>query len=59
MPDMWEIIFPNIPVQGRIVHPNVHGFSDGSGQDVLFPSYYFEIVQCCLMATIILMQEYW
>ena len=52
---MWEIVLSNIPIKGGVIHPNVHGFFDGSGQAVIFSSNYPKIVQGCYMATIALM----
>ena len=35
VPNVWEVIFPNISIQGGIVHLNVHGLFDGPSQAVL------------------------
>ena len=56
---MREIVFSNIPVKGRVIHPNVHRFFDSSGQAIVFSSNNSKIVQGSFMATIVLMQEYW
>ena len=57
--DMRENVFPNIPVWGRVIYPNVYRFFDHSGQAIIFSSFYSKIVQGCFMATFVLMQEYW
>ena len=51
---MRETVFTNIPVKGGVIHPNVHGFFDGSGQAVIFSSNYLKIVHGCYMVTIAL-----
>ena len=55
IPDVREIVFSNIPVEGRVIHPNVHRFFDGFGQAIIFSSNYSKIIQGCCMATIVLM----
>ena len=34
VPNMWEVVLPNISVEGGIVHPYVHGLLYGPGQAV-------------------------
>ena len=54
-PRCEEIVFSNIPVKGRAIHPNVHRLFGSSGQAIIFSSNYSKIVQHCYMATIVLM----
>ena len=44
VPNVWEIILPNISIQGRVVHSNVHGLIDGLSHAVLLPAYNFEVL---------------
>ena len=48
---MWEVVFPNVPVQGWVVDPDEHGFFDGSCHIVIFSAQDLEIVHGCYMAT--------
>ena len=32
---MWEVVLPNVPVQGWVVDPDEHGFFDGSFYNLL------------------------
>ena len=41
---MWEVVFPNVPVQGWVVDPDEHGFFDGSCHIVIFSAQDLEIV---------------
>ena len=52
---MWEAVFPNIPIEGRIAYPDVHGLFDGPGQDVFFSTNDFKVLHRCFMATATLM----
>ena len=40
---MWEVVFPNIPIKGGIVHPDVHSLFDGPGQAVFFSANDFKV----------------
>ena len=55
---MWEVVFPNIPMEGWIVHPDVHSLFDGSGQAVFFSANDFKVLHRCFMATATLMYKY-
>ena len=57
--NVWEIILPNISIQGGVVHPNIHGLFDGPSQVVLLPAYNLEVLHWCFMATTILMSKNW
>ena len=59
IPDEWEVIFPNIPIECGVIHSNVYWFFDCSGQTIVLPSYYLEIFYRCFMATDTLVLEYW
>ena len=54
---MWEVVLPNVPVQGWVVDPDEHGFFDGSCHIVVFSVQDFEIVHSCSMATGSLVME--
>ena len=41
---MWEVVLPNVPVQGWVVDPDEHGFFDGSCHIVIFSAQDLEIV---------------
>ena len=56
---MWEVVLPNVPIQGRVVDPDEHGFFDGSCHIVLFSAQDLEIVHSCSMATGSLVMEDW
>ena len=59
VPNVWEVIFPNISIQGGVVHPNVHGLFDGPGHAVVLPACNLEVFHWCFMATTILMSKNW
>ena len=59
VPDVWEVIFPNISIEGGIDHPNVHGLFDHPSQAVLLPAYNLEVLHWCFIATTILMSQNW
>ena len=40
---MWEVVFPNIPVECGVVHSDINGFFNCSGQTIVLPSYYLEL----------------
>ena len=52
---MWEAVFPNIPIEGGIDHPDVHSLSDGPGQAVFFSANDFKVLHRYFMATATLM----
>ena len=56
---VWQIIFSNISVQGGIIHPNIHGFFDGSSHVIRLPAYDFEVLNSCSVATVTLMVINW
>ena len=39
VPNVWEVVFPNISIKGGVVHPNLHSLLDGPGQAVFLPTY--------------------
>ena len=43
VPNVWEVVFPNISIEGGVVHPNVHSLNDGPGQAVFLPAYNFKV----------------
>ena len=43
VPNVWEVVFPNISIEGGVVHPYVHGLLDGPGQAVFLPAYNFKV----------------
>ena len=56
---MWQIIFSNISIQGGVVHSNIHGFFDVSSHVIPFPTYNLEILNCCFVATVVLVVINW
>ena len=44
IPDMWQLVFANIFIQGWVIDFNQHGFSDGPSHVVVFPAHYAEVV---------------
>ena len=59
VPNVWEVVVPNISIEGRVVHPYVHGLLNGPGQAVFLPAYNFKVLHCCIMATTVLMFKNW
>ena len=55
VPNVWEVVFPNISTEGRVVHPYIHGLLYGPGQAVFFSPYNLKVLHCCFMATAVLM----
>ena len=43
VPNMWQVVFANVPIEGRVVDSDVNGFFDGSGHTMSLPSYNFEV----------------
>ena len=39
VPNMWQVVFGNASIEGRVVDSDVNGFFDGSGHTTSFPSY--------------------
>ena len=56
---MWQIIFSNISVQGGVVHPNIHGFFDGSSHVVPLSAYNVKVLNRCLVVTVVLVFINW
>ena len=54
-----EVIFPNISIQGGVVHPNVHDLFDGPSHAVLLPAYNLEVFHWCFIAIAILVSKNW
>ena len=54
---MWEVVFPNIPIEGGIVHPDVHSLCDGPCQAVFFSANDFKVLYRCFMVTATLMYK--
>ena len=40
VPNAWELVFPQVPVEGWVLHTYEHGFLDGPGMVVNFLVYY-------------------
>ena len=40
---MWQVVFANVLIEGRVVDSDVTGFFDGSGHTMSLPSYDFEV----------------
>ena len=59
VPNVWEVVFPNISIEGGVVHSYVHGLLDGPGQAVFLPGYNFKVLCCCFMATALSMSKNW
>ena len=55
---MWQVVFSNVSVEGRVVDSDVYGFFDGSGHIVTLlalPYSDFEILQHCFVTSNVLM----
>ena len=39
VPNMWQVVFANVSIEGRVVDSDVNGFFDGSGHIMILPSY--------------------
>ena len=59
VPNVWEVVFPNISIEGGVVYIYVHGLLDGPGQAVFLSVYNFKVLHCCIMATAVLMSKNW
>ena len=59
VPNMWQIIFSNISVQGGVVHPNINGCFDGSSHVVSLPVYNMKVLNRCFVATVVLVFINW
>ena len=44
VPNMWQVVFANVSIEGRIVTSDVNGFFDGSGHTMSLPFYNFEVL---------------
>ena len=47
---MWQLVFANISIQGWVIDSDYHSLLDGSGNALVFPAHYAEIVQRYFMA---------
>ena len=56
--NMWQVVFANILVQGRVVHSYIYSFFYSSSHIVSLPSYNFEVVYCCFVASSALVFKY-
>ena len=57
---MWQVVFANVPVEGRIVDSDVNDFFDGYGHTMSLHSYNLEVFHwCCVASSIIIMFKYW
>ena len=56
---MWEVVFPNIRIEGWVVYPYVHSFADGPGQAFFFSANNFKVLHRCFMAASTLKYKYW
>ena len=52
---MWQVVFANVSVEGRVVDSDVYGFFDGLGHILTLPCNDFEILHCCYVASNVLM----
>ena len=43
VPDMWQVVFAHISVESRVVHSNVDGLLDGSGDAMTLSSNDFKV----------------
>ena len=55
IPDVWQVVFTNVSVKGRVAVSYVYGLLYGPGHILIFPCYYFEVLQCCFMPSNVLM----
>ena len=39
VPNVYKIVFPNISIEGGVVHPYVYGLHNGPGQAVFLTAY--------------------
>ena len=44
VPNMWQVVFAHISVEGRVVDSNVDGFLDGSGNAMSLSAYDLKII---------------
>ena len=44
IPNVWQIIFSSVSVQGGVIHPNIHGFFDGPSHVIPLPAYNFKVL---------------
>ena len=40
---MWQVVFANVSVEGKVVDPDINGFFDGSGHIMTLPCYNLEV----------------
>ena len=59
VPNMWQVIFAHIPVEGGVVDSNVDGLLDGSGNDISLPSYDLKVIHRCFVASYVVIIKYW
>ena len=57
IPNVWQVVFANVSVEGRVVDSDVYGFFDGSGHILPLPISDFEILQCCFVTSNVLMSK--
>ena len=55
VPDVWLIVLANIAIKGRVIDSDVYSFFNGPGHILTLLAYYFEVFQCCCVASNILM----
>ena len=47
---MWQLVFPYVPIEGRVLDMDEHGFLDGPGMAVYFLVHYVKAVWVHWMA---------
>ena len=55
---MWQLVFANISIQRWVIDSDQHSLPDGSGNALVFPAHYAEIVQRYFMASDVEMVMY-
>ena len=60
IPQVWQVVLPNVLIQSRIVHSYVHGFFDFSSHIVSLPAYDFDVfLTCCVTSVILVLINWW
>ena len=59
IPNMWQVVFANIFIQGSVVNSYIYSFFYNSNHIMLLPAYDWKVVHCCYVASSVLVLKYW
>ena len=59
IPNMWQVVFANVFMQGMFVNSYIYSFFYPSSYIVPLPAYDLEVIHCYYVASTVLVFKYW